>query len=669
MEQMQNIPMKSNTWQVMGELFELNSRYRVVDYLGAGAYGVVCAVHDSKCDRIFAIKKCKKIFHSRTLAKRTLRELRLLRLFHNENIVKIECILEPLDWRSFDSLYVVFELMETDLAQIIRSPQHLKDQHVQYFTYQILVALRYLHASDVVHRDLKPRNLLVNGDCTLKVADFGLSRLYNEYNETKIMAMTEYVTTRWYRAPEVLVGWSKYSSKIDMWALGCIMAELIGRAPLFPGNDSMRQIDLICQCLGKPNEAFVQQCRKSAFRHYLRDFTDIEPAKFGLMFPDANPLALDLMESMLKFNPEDRISAADALQHPYITSMPTCFQPGPLPNKIPAAEFEFENRRLTLEELRQELIKEVRVYHPIDDVVADLLPSCIPAVLMTLDPMAPAFKRQGDDLKGESERLRKIDLDVRDTDPISEIADPSLLMMAMPAAVGTPTRKVESINLDEKQFCACTQPQDLAALSKANRDLHAEPRRVEAILKESRGQDKKSAMTNQKPLYYNINNKDNDVNFAEDSKHGNSSNNFSDELYIPGGAARPHTTGTGSNASMMRGMEESPPPRDLKSSGFKGPETKLSSKARRGAGGDIKKTDLNQELLNPSKYSGAHVSRSRGSPELDVNETNGFPKDKDLVKERNSVSRRKPHLINCLSDSTKDGEDSEGKSPKACIIL
>ena len=122
---------------------------------GAGAYGVVCAAQDSTENNVVAIKKCKKIFQSRTLAKRTLRELRLLRLFEHENVVKIKSVLKPLDSESFSEIYVVFEIMETDLAQIIRSPQTLKDQHVQYFTYQLLLALKYLHAANIVHRDLK----------------------------------------------------------------------------------------------------------------------------------------------------------------------------------------------------------------------------------------------------------------------------------------------------------------------------------------------------------------------------------------------------------------------------------------------------------------------------------------------------------------------------------
>ncbi len=164
----------------------------------------------------------------------------------------------------------MFELMETDLAQIIRSQQKIKDQHVQYFTFQLLRAMKYLHECNIVHRDLKPRNLLVNADCCLKVADFGLARQYNESNSGKIAPMTDYVTTRWYRAPEIIVGWCTYSAAVDMWAVGCIIAELIMRTPIFPGADTMKQLESICRILGKPDVRFIKKAKKPQFRYSHR---------------------------------------------------------------------------------------------------------------------------------------------------------------------------------------------------------------------------------------------------------------------------------------------------------------------------------------------------------------------------------------------------------------
>jgi serine/threonine protein kinase len=146
--------MSFKNWQVLGENFELEESFNVVDYLGAGAYGMVCAVQDAH-NEIVAIKKCKSIFQSRTLAKRTLREMRLLRHFNHENIVKLRKILSPRDCNNFSDIYLLFEIMDTDLAQIIRSPQVLKEQHTQYFTFQLLRGLEYLHSKNIVHRDIK----------------------------------------------------------------------------------------------------------------------------------------------------------------------------------------------------------------------------------------------------------------------------------------------------------------------------------------------------------------------------------------------------------------------------------------------------------------------------------------------------------------------------------
>lgn len=137
------------------EIMELTEDYIVTDYLGSGAYGTVCAVKYRKTEEIIAIKKCKKVFDSKTLAKRTLREVRLLRFMDHPNIIKLKSLLEPVNPNHFRELYIVFELMDTDLAQIIRSPQVLNVDHVQFFAYQLLLALDYLHSANIIHRDIK----------------------------------------------------------------------------------------------------------------------------------------------------------------------------------------------------------------------------------------------------------------------------------------------------------------------------------------------------------------------------------------------------------------------------------------------------------------------------------------------------------------------------------
>lgn len=303
-----------------GENFELDERFEALEILGSGAYGVVVSAidHHSINQNIVAIKKCKSIFQNRTLAKRTLREIKLLRLCCHNNIVRINTVLIPNNQFKFKEIYVVFEMMETDLSQIIRSPQILKDQHVQYFSFQLIDALNYLHSHNIVHRDLKPRNLLVNCNCLLKIADFGLARVYNDRNDTKIVAMTEYVTTRWYRAPEILVGYHKYTSAVDMWAVGCIINEMISRHPMFPGSSSKKQLDAIIKIMGTPPKSFSTKSRKTSYRQYLMQIQNIEPKHFPTLYPSASPESLDLIQKFLVYDPDERYTAKDALNHMYI---------------------------------------------------------------------------------------------------------------------------------------------------------------------------------------------------------------------------------------------------------------------------------------------------------------------------------------------------------------
>merc|ERR1719313_2233609 len=200
-----------------------------------------------------AIKKIESAFEDVTSTKRTLRELCLLRHLQHENLIDVRNIFLPGSKDDFEDIYVFSELMETDLASILKSSQPMTDDHCQFFLYQILRGMKYVHSAKVIHRDLKPRNLLVNSNCDLKICDFGLARVHFSDKEW-VCPMTEYVCTRWYRAPEVICSWTDYSCAIDIWSIGCIFAEMLSRKPLFPGHNTQHQLDLIIATLGTPTD-------------------------------------------------------------------------------------------------------------------------------------------------------------------------------------------------------------------------------------------------------------------------------------------------------------------------------------------------------------------------------------------------------------------------------
>jgi len=314
-------PFELTKFVVCGNLFEVKKKYVPIKPIGKGAYGIVCSAKDEKLNTKVAIKKITNAFENVVDAKRTLREIKLLRHLRHENIVPItDCMLPSKEEEySFNDVYVMYELMDTDLHQIIRSDQPLTDDHCQYFVYQLLRGLKYIHSADVLHRDLKPSNLLLNANCDLKICDFGLARTNTQ--DTNRDFMTEYVVTRWYRAPELLLSCAEYSVAIDVWSCGCILAELLGRKPLFPGKDYVHQLNLITKVIGTPDEQDLYFVTSDKARRYLRQLPYSKPMDFKRLYPEANPLACDLIEKMLIFNPEKRINVEECLKHPYLASL------------------------------------------------------------------------------------------------------------------------------------------------------------------------------------------------------------------------------------------------------------------------------------------------------------------------------------------------------------
>ena len=186
------------------------------------------------------------------------------------------------------------------MHRVIRT-QDLSDDHAQYFIYQTLRALKALHSADVIHRDLKPSNLLLNANCDLKVCDFGLARSVRtaEPSGTETGFMTEYVATRWYRAPEIMLSFKMYTKAIDVWAVGCILAELLNGRPLFPGRDYGHQLDLILDVIGTPTleEFYGITSRRS--RDYIRALPIRKRRPFTALFPSASPDAIDFLQKTL----------------------------------------------------------------------------------------------------------------------------------------------------------------------------------------------------------------------------------------------------------------------------------------------------------------------------------------------------------------------------------
>lgn len=342
--------------------FEVGDEYDIIETIGTGAYGVVSSARRRDNGQQVAIKKIPNAFEVVTNAKRTLRELKILKHFKHDNIIAIKDILQPVVPHSaFKSVYVVLDLMESDLHQIIHSRQPLTPEHTRYFLYQLLRGLKYIHSANVIHRDLKPSNLLVNENCELKIGDFGMARgLSAVYSEESRSFMTEYVATRWYRAPELMLSLHHYSLAIDLWSVGCIFGEMLGRRQMFPGKNYVHQLQLILSVLGTPPESIVGSIGSDRVRSYVRSLPSKAPEPLAALYPQAEPSALNLLAAMLRFDPRERISACQALEHPYLSKY---HDPDDEPVCVPAFNFEFDRQPMGKEQIKEAILTEIQDFH------------------------------------------------------------------------------------------------------------------------------------------------------------------------------------------------------------------------------------------------------------------------------------------------------------------
>lgn len=283
-------------------------RYKILKSVGDGTYGVVFKAVNTSSGEVCAIKKMKTKFKSweECLG---LREIKSLRKLSHSNIVKLKEA-----FRVNDELHLVFEFLDENLYQLIKDrTDPLPETKIRGIIHQILLGLEYMHKHGFFHRDLKPENLMISGDIC-KITDFGLAREIRSKPP-----FTDYVSTRWYRAPEILLRGTNYNSPVDIFALGCIMAELYMLRPLAPGANENDQLLKLCSVLGTPNMSSWPEGYKLASAMGYR-FPQCVPMNFNSLVPTASYEALQIMLKMLTWDPQKRPTAAECLQHPYFAS-------------------------------------------------------------------------------------------------------------------------------------------------------------------------------------------------------------------------------------------------------------------------------------------------------------------------------------------------------------
>lgn len=322
-------------------LFRIGAKYNKLQCLGEGAYGVVVSANIKNINPVekVAIKKIQlKDSNSGNMPmtrqqiiyfQSTLREVRILTRLQHENIIRIHYAYRmPSDGTNLQEIYLVQDLMGPDLYKLIHQmKQDISNEHIAFFTYQMIRGIKYIHSANVIHRDLKTQNILVNANCDLKICDFGMSRVLDETHDHR-GALTEYVTTRWYRAPEIVVDPKSYSKAVDVWSIGCILGEMLTKRVIFPGSHYIHQLNLIFEALGRPNEEELNEVVNEQARTYIQNLNinEQQPIQFA---PGTDTNAIDLMFKMLTFSPTRRIRVDDALAHEYVAEY---YEPEDEPN-------------------------------------------------------------------------------------------------------------------------------------------------------------------------------------------------------------------------------------------------------------------------------------------------------------------------------------------------
>ena len=386
-EKNEKVPGKKHSFTISKIKFTIEEKYEFIKQIGLGSFSAVCSCYDRKDNRNVAIKKVTNAFDDLEDARHILREIKILSFFDHDNIVTLLDVPKPDNKENYNDVYVITDLMETDLHRVIYSRQELTDEHIQYFIYQILRGTLYFHSAKVIHRDLKPANILANKNCDLKICDFGLDhgKLKDDdktvqnlidnpsqpieysnsiiYDDTK-RELNDRNISRWYRAPEAILSPESYDKPVDILSIGCILAELLGRQPLFPADNNLDELQKIISVLGSPSEADLDFITDEKIKNFVLRLAKRTKQSFNLMFSNANPVALDLLGKMLTFNPKKRYTVEQCISHPY-------FEGSHDPEQEPTAEstfdFSFDKESLSKEKLRSMIYEQSLHFHEEDE--------------------------------------------------------------------------------------------------------------------------------------------------------------------------------------------------------------------------------------------------------------------------------------------------------------
>jgi cyclin-dependent kinase len=285
-------------------------QYEKLEKCGEGTYGVVYKAQDASGE-IYALKTIRLESEDEGIPSTAIREIALLKELQHPNIVKLCDVIH-----TERKLTLVFEYLDQDLKKLLDTCDGgLEPAMTKSYLLQLLNGIAYCHQHRVLHRDLKPQNLLINKDGKLKLADFGLARAFG----IPVRSYTHEVVTLWYRAPDVLMGSRNYSTPVDIWSIGCIFAEIVNGRPIFPGNTDTDQLQKIFKVLGTPNE--VSWPTIAELPDWKTDFASFEPQPWRSIVPPLEASGVDLLSEMLQHCPEKRVTGRVAMEHDYFQGM------------------------------------------------------------------------------------------------------------------------------------------------------------------------------------------------------------------------------------------------------------------------------------------------------------------------------------------------------------